>query len=100
MKSVSQYVIALGSALIACIAVAQSQAQSPAAGPYKIVQKAKTGGEGGFDYIYADSDGRRLYIPRTGPTNARIEVFNLDTLAPVGSVPNANARGTAIDTKS
>jgi DNA-binding beta-propeller fold protein YncE len=27
---------------------------------------AKVGGEGGWDYIYADSVGRRLYIPRRG----------------------------------
>jgi DNA-binding beta-propeller fold protein YncE len=95
MKSVS-IPIAIGSALLACIAVAQS----PATGPYKIVKTAKTGGDGGFDYIYADSDGRRLYIPRSGQQNARIDVFDLDTLAPAGSVPNANARGAATDTKS
>ena len=75
-------------------------AQSPSTGPNKIVQTAKTGGDGGFDYIYADSDGRKLYIPRTGQQNARIDVFNLDTLAPIGSIPNANARGAATDTKS
>jgi len=33
-------------------------------GPYKVLKSAKVGGEGGWDYIYADSAGRRLYIPR------------------------------------
>jgi DNA-binding beta-propeller fold protein YncE len=83
-----------GGALIACFALAQT------AGPYKVVKTAKTGGEGGFDYIYADSAARKLYIPRPGQPNPRIDVFNLDTLAPVGTIPNANARGTAIDAKS
>lgn len=95
MKSVS-LAAAIGGALLAFIAVAQT----PSSGPNKIVKTAKTGGDGGFDYIYADVDGRRLYIPRSGQPNPRIDVFNLDTLAAVGSVPNANARGAATDTKS
>src|SRR5580693_1332140 len=60
---------------------------------------AKVGGTGGFDYVYADSTGRRLYIPRTG-AGARITVFNLDTLESVGEIANANARGAAVDPKS
>jgi len=66
------------------------------AGPYKILKTAKVGGAGGFDYVYADSAGRRLYIPRTG-TGARISVFDLDTLEPAGEISNANARGAAVD---
>jgi hypothetical protein len=53
----------------------------------------------GFDYVYADDVGRRLYIPRTG-TPPRITVFNLDTLESVGEIPNANARGAAVDPTS
>jgi len=67
--------------------------------PYKVIKTAKVGGDGGFDYVYADVAGRRLYIPRTGPT-PRVTVFNLDTLGPVGEIPNANARGVAVDPKS
>ena len=73
--------------------------QAPTAGPYKVLKTAKVGGDGGFDYVYADDSGRRLYIPRTGPT-PRITVFNLDTLEPVGEIPQANARGAAVDPKS
>jgi DNA-binding beta-propeller fold protein YncE len=73
--------------------------QAPSAGPYKVLKTAKVGGVGGFDYVYADDAGRRLYIPRTG-TPARITVFNLDTLEPVGEIPDANARGAAVDPKS
>ena len=93
---------AAGIALIALIGMAQ-QASSP--GPYKVLKTAKTGGLGGFDYIYADEAGRRLYIPRGAvqgetPTPARVTVFNLDTLAPVGEIPNTRANGAAIDVKS
>jgi hypothetical protein len=72
-------------------------AQAP--GPYKVLKTAKVGGAGGFDYVFADSDGRRLYIPRSG-TPARVSVFDLDTLAPSGEIANANARGAAVDPKS
>jgi DNA-binding beta-propeller fold protein YncE len=57
------------------------------------------GGDGGFDYVYADADGRRLYIPRTG-NPARVTVYNLDTQESVGEIANTNARGAAVDPKS
>src|SRR5262249_23357128 len=48
---------------------------------------------------------RRLYIPRgavqgDNPMPGRVTVFNLDTLAPVGEVPNTRANGAAVDVKS
>ncbi len=75
-------------------------AQNPTAeGPYRVLRTARVGGEGGFDYVYADSDGRRLYVARGG-TTPRVSVFNLDTLEPAGEIPMTNARGAATDTKS
>lgn len=68
----------------------------PAMAQYKILQTAKVGGEGGFDYVAADSDGRRLYVARSG-AGAALHVFNLDTLAPVGDVATGSAHGAAID---
>lgn len=65
-------------------------------GPYKVLKTARVGGAGGFDYVYADAAGRRLYIPRTG-AGARITVFNLDTLEAAGEIPNVNARGVVVD---
>lgn len=82
--------------LILTLTIATSFAQD---GPYKILKTAKVGGAGGFDYVYADSAGRRLYIPRTG-AGARIAVFDLDTLESAGEIANANARGAAVDPKS
>jgi hypothetical protein len=90
------------------------QAAAPATGPYKVLTKAKVGGEGGWDYIYADSVGRRLYIPRsagrgvpaTDATPAapapvsRITIFDLDTIAPVGEIPDTGGQGVAVCPKS
>src|SRR5256714_13526093 len=88
--------LAAGLAMFAATGLAQ---QPPAEGPYHVQKTAKVGGEGGFDYVYADVDGRRLYIARSGPT-PRVTVFNLDTLEPTGEIPMTNARGTAVDAPS
>jgi len=72
-------------------------------GPYKILKTEKVGGDGGFDYVDADSAGRRLYIARGGPSRGepgRITVFNLDTLKSEGEIPNASAHGAAVSTKT
>jgi DNA-binding beta-propeller fold protein YncE len=85
---------------IAAFAWSIGLAQSPAAGgPYRILKTAKVGGAGGFDYVYADAAGRRLYVPRSGP-EGRITVFNLDTLEPAGEIPNISAHGAAVDPAS
>jgi YVTN family beta-propeller protein len=68
-------------------------------GPYKVLQTAKVGGEGGFDYVYADDAGRKLYVPRSGPSG-RITVYDLDSLKPVGEIANVSAHGAAVDTRS
>jgi DNA-binding beta-propeller fold protein YncE len=70
-----------------------------AQGPYKVEKTAKVGGVGGFDYVYADDAGRRLYIPRTG-NPSRITVFNLDTLESQGEIATTNARGVAVSAKT
>src|SRR5215467_12799327 len=50
------------------VTVAITSAQQPSStGPYKVLKTAKVGGEGNWDYIYADVAGRRLYIPRRAP---------------------------------
>ena len=87
--------LAAGLALCAVTGFARQTAVSD--GPYHVQKTAKVGGEGGFDYVYADSDGRRLYVARSGPA-PRVAAFNLDTLAPVGEIPQTNARGAAADT--
>ena len=73
------------------------------AGPYKVLKTAKVGGEGGWDYIYADVAGRRLFIPRrggAGVVQTRLTIFNLDTLEPAGEIAGVGGNGAAVDPKS
>src|SRR5579863_3613107 len=75
-------------------------------GPYTVLKTARVGGEGGWDYIYADAAGRRLYIPRRGAPNAapadqtRLSIYNLDTLQLVGEIAGVGGQGAAVDPKS
>src|SRR6202049_1348862 len=88
--------IAAAISMSSSIVVAQ---HAPTAGPYKVLKTAKVGGEGGFDYISADVEGRRLYVPRRGPMG-QLTAFNLDTLEPAGTIPNVRAGGAIVDPKS
>ena len=76
-----------------------SLAHAQAVGPYKVLKIQLVGGDGGFDYVTADPDGRNLYVARSGPAG-HIGVFNLDTLAQVGDIPGTSAHGGAVDTAS
>ena len=67
-------------------------------GPYKVLATTKVGGEGGMDYVTADSEGRRLYVARSGPAG-HIGVFDLDTLKQVGDIPKVSAHGATVDTR-
>jgi DNA-binding beta-propeller fold protein YncE len=96
------FIVIAGAAIIASVGAA---GQAPGAGPYKVLKTQKVGGTGGFDYIYADVAARRLYIPRGAtqgatPMPARVTVFDLDTLAPAGEIPDTRANGAAVDVKS
>lgn len=86
-------------AAAAAVFVLSASAQDTSSGPYKVLKVAKVGGEGGFDYVYADSAGRRLYVPRGGQ-NARVTVYNLDTLEPAGEIPKTGGHGVVVDPKS
>jgi len=85
--------------MIALTALAGAASAQPAAGPYKVLKTVKAGGDGGWDYVYADAANRKLYAPRLGETG-HIMVFDLDTLAPVGDMANVNGHGVAVDPRS
>jgi DNA-binding beta-propeller fold protein YncE len=91
MRRYSLFILAV-TAVFASTALAQD-------GPYKVLKTSKAGGAGGFDYVYADSAGRKLYTPRAGQ-GARITVFDLDTLEPAGEIAGVNARGVAVSPKT
>ncbi len=106
--------LALVASLTACTTLSLAQATPAQDGPYEVLQRARVGGEGGWDYIYADVDARRLYIPR-GATRAvpatdtaaevagipaRLTIFDLDTLKPAGEIAGVGGNGTAVDPKT
>lgn len=88
--------------LLASISItASAQPVAPDNGPYHVVATEKVGGDGGFDYLYADSAARRLYIARSGAAPVgRITVYNLDNLKPAGGIPGISAHIVVIDSKS
>ena len=53
-------------------------------------------GTGGIDYVYADNDGGRIYVPRGN----QILTFDLETLKPAGALQSAGGHGVAVDPKS
>ena len=66
-------------------------------GPYHILRTVAAGGEGGFDYIVADAQGRRLYIARSGKENPRLLAYDLDSLKQVGELNGISAHGAVVD---
>jgi YVTN family beta-propeller protein len=78
---------------------AGSMARAVEGGGDYTVKTSKVGGDGGFDYVYADSMGRKLYVARGGKT-ARMSIYDLDSLKLVTELPDVNARGAAVDAAS
>ena len=91
MKIIVSIFSVTGIALLAHTALAQ---KSDA--PYKVLDMTQVMGTGSIDYVYADNDGRRIYVPRGSQTF----VFGLDSHKLIGSITNISGRGVAVDTKS
>jgi DNA-binding beta-propeller fold protein YncE len=69
-------------------------------GPYRVLRTVTVGGEGGFDYVTADSSARRLYIARSGKDNPRLLAFDLDSLKQTGELDGISAHGAVVDSRS
>ena len=93
LASVLALTVLASAALLPIAACAQD-------GPYKVLATTKVGGTGSWDYVTADSANRHLFIGRSGP-GAHVSVYDLDTLAPAGDIPNVNAiHGAVVDDKT
>jgi len=80
------------SILLSFTLAAESNAQTPSA-PAPKVHKIAVGGDGGWDYLTADSDAMRLYVSRGN----RIVVVDTDSEKVVGEVTDtAGVHGVAI----
>ena len=75
-----------------CVFVPAPAVAQPAPG-YSVVRTMLLGGDGGWDYVYADSGARRLYIARA----TRFMVVDLDSGKLVGEIPDTpGAHGVAL----
>jgi DNA-binding beta-propeller fold protein YncE len=88
MNTLSRILSLVGIGLLAGNVLAQTDT------PYKVLDTTQLMGNGGIDYVYADNDGRRVYVPRGGSTF----VFDLDSHKYVGAITNVSGHGVAIDT--
>jgi len=78
----------LGSLAVAvvfsAVAFSRTAAPAPAGSGYHVIKTVPVGGEGGWDYVYIDSDARRVYVSRGTHTM----VLDADTYAVVGDIPD------------
>jgi DNA-binding beta-propeller fold protein YncE len=63
-----------------------------AASEYHLIKRIPIPGDYGWDYLTADSDGRRLYVSH----DREVVVLDLDTYAIVGTIPAKSVHGIAI----
>ena len=69
-------------------------AQNPSG--YHLLKKIEVGGEGGWDYLYADSDAHRLYVSHA----TKVVVVDTETSKIIGEIANINGvHGIAVAEK-
>ena len=73
---------------VACAGSLQAQTDAP----YKVLDTTRLMGSGGTDYVFADNDGRRVYVPRG--TNTL--VFDLDNHQYLGAITNVGGHGVGL----
>jgi DNA-binding beta-propeller fold protein YncE len=78
-------------ALMCACAASVVHSQTPA--PYRLSKSLKVGGDGGWDYLFADAEGRRLYVSR----GTHVMVFDMDRDSLIGDIPNTpGVHGVAV----
>lgn len=92
-KYITHFLMVVGAGMLV---FGDSMSSASADEPYKIINTTQTMGSGGIDYVYAENDSRRLYVPRGN----QILVFDLDTLKSVGAITNSGGHGVAVDPKT
>src|SRR5437870_3658373 len=63
-----------------------------AAGGRHLIKRIPVPGDYGWDYLTADSDGRRLYVSH----DREVVVLDLDSGATIGNIPGQSIHGIAI----
>src|SRR5437016_11571648 len=95
MKNLRTSPIAVLFVVVTVVAFAAGAVAQKAPG-YHQIAKIEVGGEGGWDYLIADSEGKRLYVSR----GTRVVVIDTATEKVVGEIPNTKGvHGIAFDEK-
>lgn len=81
---------------LSCAGFVCGSQRASAVEPYKVLDTTQLMGNGGIDYVYADSEGRRVYVPR-GPQTF---VFDLDNHKLVGTIADIGGHGVAVDSET
>jgi hypothetical protein len=63
-----------------------------AAGGYRLLKRISIPGDYGWDYVTADSEGRRLYVSH----DKEVVALDLDSGAMAGKIPGNDVHGIAI----
>lgn len=91
-----RFTVSLAGAMVVAAGLGSARVRAQSETPYKILDETQLMGTGGIDYVAADNDGRRVYVPRGGNTFA----FDLDSHKYIGAITNVGGHGVAIDTAS
>jgi DNA-binding beta-propeller fold protein YncE len=87
-KTMRKHLTLLGlaalSAVLFCAAVFSHAAARPGASGYHVIKTVPVPGDEGWDYVYVDSDARRVYISH----GTHVVVMNADTYAIEGDIPD------------
>lgn len=95
MRKISSLLTVIASLAAAMIFGSFSLAAAPApdSSGYHVIKTIPLGGEGGWDYVFVDSDARRVYVSR----GTHVMVLDADTHAVVGDIPDTQGvHGIAI----
>jgi len=65
-------------------AFSRAAGQTPGASGYHVIKTVPVGGEGFWDYLTVDSEGRRLYISH----GTHVQVMDIDSYTIVGDIPD------------
>jgi DNA-binding beta-propeller fold protein YncE len=71
-------------AFIAALVALTGSVHAQTSPQYHVVKSLKVGGDGGWDYLTADAEGRRLYVSR----GTHVMVFDMDRDSLIADIPN------------
>src|SRR6266481_4323393 len=87
-----KHLIPFGLAALSAVAFSRAAAK-PGASGYHVIKTVSVPGDEGWDYVYVDSDARRVYVSR----GTHVVVVDADTYAVVGDIPDTQGvHGIAI----